>query len=227
MDFLAQWITARTDDLVINLSTEMIGVLLSIPVSVIFANYLDRLGERRRAGVRIKRLHRILVDQFQFLTSGIFDDKWFDTQTLEPWQLRISFIKKSELFYDQSSKILDSIEVDYIDFLNKKQQAFLGTEIRHIVRNNSVCIGLRSGDMQEMVRNQAGHNAIVERHGHWIVNNLTTMRNYILELENQHKILKPAKLNSIDAEILRREYMRLFDHAIPKENISMHDFFAA
>ena len=92
------WIVARADDITINLSTELVGVFFSVVLSIFIANYLDHRTDKRRVRTRVKRVYSVLVEQYEFLSYGIFSNDDFNISRLPPWKVRTSFWRYAKEF---------------------------------------------------------------------------------------------------------------------------------
>jgi hypothetical protein len=223
LDELIEWLAIRADEIVVNLATELVGVVVSIFLAVYFANYLDRRTEKRRARERTAYLYKALVDQYEYLGSGRFlFDSEIDMSRAEPWWMRAKLIRTSKQMEEKTTNILDALDREYSETLSDTRLELL-ERLRDLLFRVSACLQFDSSNLREMLGHETPRDRIIDVHVKWITSHDLLLEGLIQELENQYKFLgKSAHAEFVEDEVFAR-YHSIFDLAFPVEKFSMLD----
>lgn len=217
---MEQWFERLTElqrDFAVNISTESLGVVASVLISIGVASWLD--GRRDKAVFRNRVLAyvRQLDHMIEFLSMTVPSAKLYDHERVErPYAVEITRYWVTTDFNEQTETIRDharNIVVDYAQYVDRDISRKI-RGIRSLLQNTFACIRLRSLQFQANISDAVPVEQIVDEHVDWLVSHLIRLRTFRDEFAKAFRVrVDPPP---IDEAQVRSDWTRLFRTWVPE-----------
>jgi hypothetical protein len=205
-------LTGTIREIAINLSTGGVELMLSVPVSMLLALWLDRKAERRKYERRLAGLQRRCTDLLLFVTRTIFEKDGYDIEQSKPSSLAFRIWRDYCNEQRCLANLVENLELDFADLMDLKFSECVA-EIEPLSNRLGACLGLRSKAIHEMVFS-GSETEIPEYHVDWAVGHILR----IILCTDQVATATKHRVNGEicrDENVLREKYRRYFECVIP------------
>lgn len=212
-DFLSG-LSGDAREFAINLSSEAVGIVVSVIVSVYFASWLDRRSEWRKYKRRLAILHDKVCALLEFVTFTIFESPKYAPSKGTPSHVALWVWRD---YLDRLTFLtnhIESVDLDFAGLMDVETSRNL-SKMHASASNLYACLALRSQAIHEQVRQRKAINEIVEYHVDWAVGHIIGLIGLSDELTSRWRIRAGSFSIDRDKDSLRAKYRGLFEYIIP------------
>lgn len=200
-------------DIAVNLSTEAIGVVVSVFLSIIFARWLDERAQRRIFRNRAVALQKHLLEVHNFLTVRALTTSRYKKNEPHPIMGLHHFRMDYSLLRADFENYWQNVRVDYSHLISDDSVVILEHTRRNLDRCIA-CFGLQSAQFRKNVADGLSIENIARDQAHWAIKIIERLEDSVNEFENKISWLRNSKLQS-DKDELLKEYEEFFLPFIP------------
>lgn len=200
-------------DFAINMAAELVGAVLSIGISIFFANWLDRRAEQRKYRRRLASCSRKIGELLEFLTGTVFVEPKFDPAVTQPPLIALRLVRDYDALQGLLVKHIESVDLDFNDHVEDDVYRDL-SRARSLAINLHACFGLRSHALHERAGRGAPLEEIVQHHTQWAVSNIVELLALTDKL-NETCGIRPERALDRGEEALQAGYRKLFEAVVP------------